>query len=105
MKTSTLLLVYLIMQMSVHMQAQTLKGVVSDAENNKLSWANVAVFNDNGELVTGCATKEDGTFSIDIPNEIKSCKLITSFVGMKSDTLYISKFPGSKISGRCECCY
>lgn len=48
--------------MSVHMQAQTLKGVVSDAENNKLSWANVAVFNDNGELVTCCATKEDGTF-------------------------------------------
>lgn len=97
MRMREYLFVVLFMHVVFHMQAQTLSGKVSDTEQNKLSWANVAVFDDNGELVTGCTTNEDGTFVLNLPFEIRSCKLITSFVGMKSDTLVVSKFPDNNL--------
>ena len=70
--------------------AQDIHGVVFDADHHPLEFANMAIYGDSGKFVKGTISDEKGMFQILLPPQKNSYRLITSYAGMKSDTLQIS---------------
>lgn len=80
-------------QTSLYSYAQTLSGTVQDSNNNKLGWANISILDTGNYFIVGCTTTDEGSFSLTLPNTVKTCRLVVSYVGMRSDTLSISTLP------------
>jgi outer membrane receptor protein involved in Fe transport len=82
MKLKLFLLFFCVQFLLVAQNTGTLTGVIIDKTlKESIPYANVSIF-DNGKLVTGVITKENGSFSIkDIP--LKKLKVEIAFIGYK----------------------
>ena len=81
----SILLILICFQLSV--QAQTISGVVKDAETQQpLSFCNISVL----KSTVGTTTDAIGKFKITLPQNIRTPKLVVSFLGYAFDTLQVS---------------
>ena len=81
----SILLILICFQLSV--QAQTISGVVKDAETqHPLDFCNILIL----KSTVGTTTDAIGKFKITLPKNITTPKLVISFLGYKSDTIKVS---------------
>lgn len=70
-------------------QVYSISGIVSDDNNNPISYANVVVLNDDSETVTGAMTDENGYYIIEnLPSGDYNLKI--SFLGFKTELISFS---------------
>jgi len=76
--------------MPLLIKGQTITGKVCDQTGKAVEYANIVYLDSYMHYQAGSITKENGAFSIPIVDDKVSGYLITSFVGMSSDTIKIS---------------
>lgn len=92
MKISNLIISFFVVSsVSLSAHGQTMEGVVYYNNGNVVEFANVVQVDSCMHYVTGTTTSSEGTFSLAIKGKGTSGYLITSYVGMVSDTLSLAK--------------
>ena len=92
MKISNLIISFFVVSsVSLSAHGQSMEGVVYDNNGNVVEFANVVQVDSCMHFVTGTTTSSEGTFSLAIKGKGTSGYLITSYVGMASDTLSLAK--------------
>ncbi len=82
----------------VSAQKGVLSGVVLDkSTNEKIPFANISLYNNNFELVTGSVSNDRGKFKID-KLELGKLQVVVSFIGYSADTLKAVMLTGDKPS-------
>ena len=75
---------------ALSLQAQNIRGFISDTSHHPLGWANVTLLDANKKFIAGSVSKEDGSFNVVLDKNNTNCILVASYVGMQSDTLLVS---------------
>ena len=92
MKTSNLIISLLVISpVTLSAQEQKIEGIVCDDNGNVVEFANVVQVDSCMHFVTGTTTSPKGTFSLPIQRKKNPGYLITSYVGMSSDTISLAK--------------
>ena len=92
MKTSNLIISLLVISpVTLSAQEQKIEGIVYDDNGNVVEFANVVQVDSCMHFVTGTTTSPKGTFSLPIQRKKNTGYLITSYVGMSSDTISLAK--------------
>ena len=92
MKTSNLIISLLVISpVTLSAQEQKIEGIVYDNNGNVVEFANVVQVDSCMHFVTGTTTSPKGTFSLPIQRKKNTGYLITSYVGMSSDTISLAK--------------
>lgn len=84
-KYITTIVLFILLQLTLYGQGYTITGTITDRENKRpLSFANIKVDSSN----TGTSANVDGTYVLKLKKG--NYKLIASYIGYKSDTVYLS---------------
>jgi len=83
----TLIFLFCTLSIQVEAQEKTIKGQVYDDHGNVLSWVNIGIRN----MDVGTVSKEDGSFTLLIPDSLKNNSLTFSFVGFEETTVPVEK--------------
>ena len=96
MKKSVFIITFILLKV-LAVYSQTINGIVLGQDRKELGRVNVTAFTYDFRFITGMSTHENGSFSLVLPDTIKSCYLTVSYVGMRTDTIDVKSLPQNNL--------
>lgn len=78
-------------------EAQHFNGIVKDTEGNKLARVSVVLLDKKNLILSYTITKDNGAFSVDVPEGKEATKIKFSSVGYATDTIAVSDFKNNQV--------